>query len=200
MSGYYWRFVKGYGAIAKPLTALLKKDTFLWSAEAASAFAALKHALCSALVLALLDFDKQFVVETDACSWGMGAVLMQDSHPLAYISKHLKGKQLTLSIYEKELLAVIFAIQKWRHYLLNSHFILRTDQRSLKYLLEQRLNTPVQQQLLPKLLEFSCEIHYKEGKENLAADALSIIHSLELCTLQLSTIDSDLLSRIQQCY
>lgn len=95
-------------------------------------------------MLALPDFSKQFIVETDASSFGIGAVLMQDSLPLAYISRHLKGKQLTLSIYEKELLAVIFAIQKWRHYLLSSHFIIRTDQRSLKYLLEQRLNTPVQ--------------------------------------------------------
>ena len=116
-------------------------------------------------------FDKQFVVETDACGTGIAAVLMQEGRLLAYISRHLKGRQLL--IYEKELLAVIFAVQKWRHYLLTQHFIIRTDQRSLKYLLEQRLNTPIQQQRLPKLLEFDYEIQYKKGKENLVAEALS---------------------------
>ncbi|CAL9221052.1 unnamed protein product, partial [Arabidopsis halleri] len=65
---------------------------------------------------------------------------MQNGHPVAYISRQLKGKQLLLSIYEKELLAVIFAVNKWRHYLLPNHFVIKTDQRSLKYLLEQRLN------------------------------------------------------------
>lgn len=69
-------------------------------------------------------FDKPFVVETDVCGHGIGAVLMQDGHPLAFISRHLKGTQLHLSIYEKELLAVVFAVQKWRHYLLTGHFII----------------------------------------------------------------------------
>lgn len=146
LAGYYRRFVKGFGGIARPLTALTKKDSFGWSAEAQSAFEELKFTLCTAPVLALPDFSKQFVVETDACGRGIGAVLMQDGHPIAYISRHLKGKQVNLSIYEKELLVVVFAVQKWRHYLLHDHFVIRTDQRSLKYLLKQRLNTPIQQQ------------------------------------------------------
>lgn len=115
----------------------------MWHEEAQSSFETLKKSLCEAPVLALPRFDKVFVVETDSCGKGIGAVLMQEGRPLAYISRHLKGKQLMLSIYEKELLAVIFAVQKWRHYLLTQHFIIRTDQRSLKYLLEQRLNTPI---------------------------------------------------------
>lgn len=158
LAGYYRRFVKSFGTIAGPLHALTKTESFLWSDEAETAFHALKAAMCHAPVLALPLFDKQFVVETDACGQGIGAVLMQEGRPLAYISRQLKGKQLHLSIYEKELLAVIFAVRKWRHYLLPSHFIIKTDQRSLKYLLEQRLNTPIQQQWLPKLLEFDYEI------------------------------------------
>ncbi|XP_010418845.1 PREDICTED: uncharacterized protein LOC104704456 [Camelina sativa] len=145
-AGYYRRFVKNFGTIARPLTVLTKKDAFLWSQEASAAFKSLKDALCQAPVLALPLFDKPFVVETDACTTGIGAVLMQEDHPLAFINRHLKGRQLNLSIYKKELLAVVFAVQKWRHYLLPNHFVIKTDQRSLKYLLEQRLNTPIQQQ------------------------------------------------------
>lgn len=180
LAGYYRRFVKGFGGIARPLTALTKKDSFVWSAEAQVAFEELKKALCEAPVLALPAFDKQFIVVTDACGSGICAVLIQEGHPLAYISRHLKDKQLHLSIYEKELLAVAFAVQKWRHYLLNAHFIIRTDQRSFKYLLEQRLNTSIQQQWLPKLLEFDYEIQYRQGKDNLAADALSRVGGSEV--------------------
>lgn len=173
LAGYYRRFFKIFGRIARPLTMLTKKDAFDWNDEAQEAFVELKSALCQAPVLALPDFTKQFVVELDACGSGIGAVLMQEGHPIAYISRHLKGKQLHLSIYEKELLAVVFAVQKWRHCIFHDHFIIRTDQRSLKYLLEQRLNTPIQQQWLPKLMEFDYEIQYRQGTDNLAADALS---------------------------
>lgn len=126
------------------MTDLTKKEAFDWSSEAQVAFEELKRALCEAPVLALPQFDKAFVVETDASGSGIRAVLMQNGHPLAYISRHLKGKQLHLSIYEKELLAVIFAVQKWRHCLITRYFVIKTDQKSLKYLLEQRLNTPIQ--------------------------------------------------------
>lgn len=183
LAGYYRKFVKSFGAIARPLTILTKKEVFTWQEEAQKSFEELKFTLCNAPVLALPDFTKQFVVETDACGSGIGAVLMQEGHPLAYISRHLKGKQLHLSIYEKELLAVVFAVQKWRHYLLHGHFIIRTDQRSLKYLLEQRLNTPIQQQWLPKLLEFDYEIQYRQWKDNVAADALSRVEGSEVLSM-----------------
>ena len=78
-----------------------------------------------------------------------------------------------LSIYEKELLALVTAVTKWRHYLEGHHFIIHTDHQSLKYLLEQRITTPLQQKWLTKLLGLSYEIHYKKGKDNVAADALS---------------------------
>lgn len=86
MAGYYRRFVKDFGIIASPLTALTKKYAFKWNEEAQGSLEKLKKALCEALVLALPRFDKPFVVEKDACSTVFGAVLMQDGHPLAFIS------------------------------------------------------------------------------------------------------------------
>lgn len=83
--------------------------------------------MCTSPVLALPLFDRPFVVETDASGQSIGVVLIPKGHPLAYISRHLKGKQLHLLIYEKKLLVVVFAVQKWRHYLLNGPFVIKTD-------------------------------------------------------------------------
>ncbi|KAL8166903.1 hypothetical protein V2J09_008402 [Rumex salicifolius] len=99
----------------------------------------LKAALSSSPVLALPDFDTPFIVETDASNTGIGAVLMQNNHPISYISRALGPHHQALSVYEKELLAVVHAVQAWSSYLTHRPFIIRTDQKSLKYLLEQKI-------------------------------------------------------------
>lgn len=124
--------MKHFSIISKPLTGLLKKEAFECSDSSDQAFLLLKKALVSATVLAVPDFSKVFVVETDASQMGIGAVLMQDNHHVAYISRSLGPKWQRLSVYEKELLAIVFAIQKWEQYLMSSHFIINTDQKSLK--------------------------------------------------------------------
>jgi hypothetical protein len=196
LAGYYRRFVKDFGKLAKPLTDLLRKDSFLWSETATQAFSALKTALVSAPVLCLPNFSKKFTVETDASGKGIGAVLMQDQHPIAYISKSLGPKQQAMSVYERELLAIVYAVQKWGSYLSHAPFIIKTDQKSIKYMLDQKLNTPFQQVWVAKLLGFDFEIQYKEGSSNTAADALSRKVGAELLALVLNNASDNLLDSI----
>jgi len=89
---YYQRFIRGYGMISKPLTSLLKRNSFQWSIEAEDAFKSLKEAMTKAPTLALPDFSKEFVLETDACDPGIGAVLIQGGRPIAYPSQALAPK------------------------------------------------------------------------------------------------------------
>jgi hypothetical protein len=128
LAGYYRKFVRNFGIIARPLNDLLKKDSiFIWTSIHASAFQALKTALSSALVLALPDFNLPFHVETDASGTGVGAVLQQNEHHLAFISKALSPRNQGLSTNEKECLAILMAVDAWRHYLMQGEFVIHTD-------------------------------------------------------------------------
>jgi hypothetical protein len=173
LTGYYKKFIKGYGSIATPLTAMLKKNAFHWDVAAREAFQNLKAAVTEAPVLALPNFAQPFVIECDASGLGIGAVLMQEGKPIAYLSKALKGRALLMSTYEKELFALVIAIQKWRPYLLGQSFVVKTDQQSLKFLLKQKVGTPFQQKWITKLLGYDFTVEYKKGVENRVADALS---------------------------
>jgi hypothetical protein len=173
LTGYYRKFIKGYGSIAAPLTQMLKKNSFGWTASAQNAFEALKLAVTQAPVLALPNFAQPFIIECDASGVGVGAVLMQNHRPIAFLSQALKGKALHMSTYEKELFALVTAVHKWRPYLLGKSFLVRTDQQSLKFLLEQKVGTPFQQRWLTKLLGYDFVVEYKKGADNKVADALS---------------------------
>jgi hypothetical protein len=171
--GYYRRFVQNYPNICKPLHEVLRKNAFQWTEKQEEAFVALKQAMTSPPVLALPDFLAPFVLETDASGYSLGAVLMQQCRPLAFLSKTLGVKAFSQSIYEKESMAILEALRKWRHYLLDNKLIIKTDQKSLKYLTNQRLVEGIQHKLMLKLLEFDYTIEYKQGKVNSVADALS---------------------------
>lgn len=197
LTGYYRRFIKGYGKISKPLTELLKKGVFVWSREALDSFEALKAAIVSAPVLALPDFKEEFV-ETDASREGIGVVLVQRGQPIAFISASLSPRTVALSVYDKELLALIYAVDKWRPYLMGRHFTILNDHQSLKYLLEQRIISQNQLKWLTKLMGYDYDIVYKRGKENLAADALSRALSGEITIMVVNVISSDLLERVRK--
>ena len=93
MAGYYRRFIKSYASIVTPLTNLLKKDNFLWDTQAIVAFENLKAAITKAPVLALPDFSKPFILETDVSGLGVGAVFSQNCHPILFFSKKLSVLQ-----------------------------------------------------------------------------------------------------------
>ncbi|WOH15055.1 hypothetical protein DCAR_0934588 [Daucus carota subsp. sativus] len=127
----------------------------------------------------------------------MGAVLLQEGHPIAFLSKAFSPKNALLSAYERELLAVVFAVNKWQHYLMSLPFVIKTDQQSLKYVLEHKLSTPFQQKWLSKLAGFDYTVEYKSGKENVVADALSRTSGMQLFTMAVSSVSSQLLDELK---
>ena len=108
----------------------LKKDRFGWNSEAERAFQELKHAMTMIPMLAMSDFSQPFVIDTDASGFGIGAVLLQGQQPVAFFSQTLGPRAQAKSINEKELMAIVFAILKWRPYLLGRRFVARTNQQS----------------------------------------------------------------------
>lgn len=143
---------------------MLKKGIhFQWTSVAAEAFQILKQKLIHAPVLALPDFSKPFTVETDASDLGIGAVLMQEGHPIAYLSKALSSRNQALSTYEKECLAIILAIEKWRPYLQYQKFHIMTDHHSLLHIVDQRVTSKIQHKALMKLMDLDFTIQYKKG-------------------------------------
>jgi hypothetical protein len=174
LTGYYRKFIPHYGVVAQPLTALLKKGCqFKWNKEADQAFNILKQKLVNAPVLAVPNFNQSFVLETDACDTGIGAVLMQNGHPVAYLSKHLCPRNQALSVYEKECLAILMAVDKWRPYLQHQKFLIKTDHNNLLHITEQRVTSKLQHKAMIKLMDLDYVIQYKKGIHNMAADSLS---------------------------
>ena len=171
--------------MAQPLTTFLKKEGFQWDEESTMAFQKLKEALVSAPVLVLPDFAKTFVIESDTSGVGMGAMLMQEGQAIAFMSKAFFERQRYLPIYEKEMQAILAAIKKWRPQLLGRPFVIRTNQISLKYLMDQQIHTLAQGKWLTRLLGFDYRVEYKPGCSNKVADALLRQQGLEQLGIQL---------------
>lgn len=173
LTRYHRRFIKRHGITSKPLTALLKKNNFGWNKKADEAFQTLKTAMTQAPILTLPNFSKPFTPEMDACETRVGAILTQDGRPMAFLSQALAPKHLGLSIYDKELIAVLMVVDKWRYYMEGNSFVIKTDHESLKFLTQQTIHTQLQRKGVTKLLGLDYTIQYRKGKENKVVDALS---------------------------
>lgn len=129
--------------------------------------------LSSTPVLALPNFCQEFTLETDASGVGIGAILSQKGHPVAFFSQKLSLRMQQASTYHREMFAIIQAVSKWRQYFLGRRFTIYTDQQALRNLTNQTIQTPEQQKWLSKLVGYDFSIIYRPGKQNRAADALS---------------------------
>ena len=113
--------------------------------EAEKCFEALKNIMSSTPVLTTPDFTKSFMVECDAPKFRIGAILMQEGHPIAFESRKLNKKESLRSTYDKEMLAIIHALAKWRQYLLGIKILICIDHGNLQYLLQQKTLSTEQQ-------------------------------------------------------
>ena len=151
---------------------------YKWGKDQEKAFETLKQKLINAPLLALPNFSKTFEIECDASNVGIGAVLLQEGHPIAYFSEKLKGSHINYSTYDKELYALVRTLQTWQHYLLSKEFVIHSDHESLKFLKSQGKLNKRHARWVEFLEQFPYVIKHKQGKANIVADALSRRHSL----------------------
>ncbi len=181
MTGYYRKFIPQYSSIASPLTDLTRKTMptqVEWTPDCAAAFEKLKTLLCSSPVLRTPDFEKDFLVQTDASERGIGAVLSQldengADHPVAYFSRKLLPREEKYATVEKECLAVKLGIQAFRVYLLGKPFTVQTDHRALHWLDRMKEHNPRLTRWSLSLQPYQFEMAYRPGSQNGNADGLS---------------------------
>ena len=179
LANYYRKFVKNFSKIALPLTKALQNASnsrpLIWDMMMYNAFDELKHALTMAPCLKIADPDGEFEVTTDASedAEAIGAVLTQDGHPIAFESRKLNIHQVNYPVHDKEMYAIMHALDKWRPFLLGKHFKVYIDHRSLTHLKTQPNLNQRQLRWMERAADYDCEILYKPGKENVVADALS---------------------------
>jgi hypothetical protein len=181
MCNYYRKFIKSYAKIAQPLYVLLRKESaFIWSISCDEAFNKLKAAMCTPPVLIFPDFKQTFIITTDASSTAVGGVLSQgalpNDRPIQFISKVLNKAEQNYSTIERELYAIVYCVDSFRHYVYGFEFVIYTDHRPLVYLFN--LKKPSSKLFRWKLMlsEYSFKIIYKPGAQNVVADALSRVN------------------------
>ena len=193
LAGYYRRFIPRFATIASPLTELTKKGVkFVWTENTESAFQHLKTCLCSAPILAYPIFDNLFILQTDASDVGLGAVLTQldksgHERVVSYASRTLTGRERNYTAMEKEALAVVFATEYFRVYLLGRKFQLITDNKALKWLHTIQPKGRIARWIMD-LQEFDFTVSHRPGASNQNADALSRLNH------QTSALHNDTLS------
>ena len=180
LAGYYRKFIRNYASKVKVLTDLTKKgkpDKLEWTSIHNEAFCEIKKELSSESVLKLPDVEKPFILRTDASDTGLGAVLLQEHNcmlfPVAYISKKLLPRESRYSVMERECLAIVWAINKFKIYLYGKEFVLQTDHQSLTYLDSAKFNNQRIMRWALSLQPFRYRVEYIKGEDNVGADYLS---------------------------
>jgi hypothetical protein len=196
LAGYYRRFIAGFSKIAHPITSLQRKEKkFQWTEECEKSFQRLKQLLTSTPILRIVDPNVDFIVCIDAWKEGLGGVLSQNGFVICYESRKLKEHEKNYATHNLELAAIVHALRKWRHYLMERRFELRIDHNSLKYLFDQPTLNARQSRWLEFLCEYDFEIKHIKGKKNKVVDALSRrVHELHATTI--SMYWTDIKSRI----
>ena len=181
LCNYYRKFIAGFSEIAAPLTDLTKNDVpFVWGVRQQTAFDTLKERLTGACVLAHPDPERPYIITTDASGFAISGVLSQDQpdgsrRPVAYMSRKMFPAERRYATHDKELLAIVKAVEHWRCYLEDSPhpILLLSDHRSLQHLNTQRNLSNRQARWIEKLSDFEFRIEYLKGKLNGVADGLS---------------------------
>ncbi|CAL8087458.1 unnamed protein product [Orchesella dallaii] len=177
--GWFRHFIPNMASLSEPLYKLLSPKTkFKWNQDANISFEALKKAASSDITLLHPDFNKPFVLRTDASDCGVGAVLLQENEdnqelPIAFASKALSTSQKNYSAAEKECYAVIFALEKFREYLDGATFAIQTDNTAITYLHTMKNTNSRLMRWCWKLQEWSPSISHIKGWDNMLADYLS---------------------------
>ncbi|CAN6562567.1 unnamed protein product [Malus baccata var. baccata] len=198
-AGFYRRFIKDFSKIAQPLCRLLQKEVaFEFDDACSTAFKQLKEVLTSAPIITPPDWNLPFELMCDASDYVIGAVLGQrknkQPHVIYYASRTLNDAQLNYSTTERELLAVVFALDKFRSYLLGTKVIIFTDHAALKYLLTKKEAKPRLIRWMLLLQKFDIEIRDKKGVENVVADHLSRMVNEEASPISETFPDEQLMS------
>ena len=183
LCNFYRRFVRGFSMIAQPMTDLTKDNVpWCWGEDQEKAFAQLKIAMTTAPILIFPDFEREFILTTDASLVAVGGILQQDHgrglQPIAYSSKKLNAAEIRYSAYERELLGIVWAVGQWRHYLQGRRFVVQTDHSSLKYLPNQAAVHRRIWKWIGILQSYDIEIRHIPGNKN-PADPLTRQHERE---------------------
>ena len=180
MASFYRRFIDHFSEIVQPLTNLTKMNVrFQWTDCHQSTFETLKQKLSSALVLGHPNFSLPYKLYMDASLYAVGVVLTQEfpegERVIQYLSKQLTPGQQKWPVIEREAYAIIFAVNKLRHFLLGSKFTLFTDHKPLRSLFTAEMKNVRVQRWAIMLAEYGCDVEDKSGKTNIIADMVSRI-------------------------